>query len=145
MADNAKQQFLNLNSCAKAKLNEKFEKFTENGNHLGDFYSHINDQDKSYKDLWFVIEIVFIFSHSQVSVESGFSINSSIMVENLQEESLVAQRFVYDSVNSLGGIKKIDSILINSKMLKSVKDANRHDKAALDKRKEVDKKKMKKV
>ena len=86
-----------------------------------------------------------IFSHGQASVESGFSINSSIMVENLQEESLVAQRFVYDSVNSLGGIKKIDSILINSKMLKSVKDANRHDKAALDKRKEVDKKKMKKV
>ena len=145
MADNAKQQFFNLTSCAKAKLNEKFEKFTENGNHLGDFYSHINSQDKSYKDLWFVIKIVFIFSHVQASVESGFSINSSIMVENLQEESLVAQRFVYDSTNSLGGIKKNDSILINNKMLKSVKDANRHDKAALEKRKEADKKKKRKM
>ena len=67
------------------------------------------------------------------------------MVENLQEESLVAQRFVYDSTNSLGGIKKNDSILINNKMLKSVKDANRHDKAALEKRKEADKKKKRKM
>ena len=28
-ADNAKQQFFNLTWCAKAKLNEKFEKFTK--------------------------------------------------------------------------------------------------------------------
>ena len=62
------------------------------------------------------------------------------MVENLHEESLVAQRLVYDSINSLGGIKKIDSIPINSKMLKSVKDANSHYKAALEKRKKADKK-----
>ena len=61
------------------------------------------------------------------------------MVEHLREESLIAQRLVYDSINSLGGIKKIDSIPIN-KMLKSVKDANRHYKAALEKKKDVHKK-----
>ena len=81
-----------------------------------------------------------IFSNGQASVESGFSVNSLIMVENLHEESLVAQRLVYDSINSLGGIKKIDSIPINSKMLKSVKDANSHYKVALEKRKKADKK-----
>ena len=79
-----------------------------------------------------------IFSHGQASVKSGFSINSTIIVENLHEESLVAQRLVYDSVNSLGGIKKIDTIPINKEMLKSVKDSNRNDKIALDKRKEAD-------
>ena len=56
MADNAKQQFFNLNSHAKAKLNEKFEKFTENDSFLNDFY-YIIGQDKSYKDLWFVIKL----------------------------------------------------------------------------------------
>ena len=76
-----------------------------------------------------------ILSHGQASVESGFSINSSIMVENLQEESLVAQQLVHDSINSLGAIKNIDSILINNEMRKSVKDANRHYEAALEKRK----------
>ena len=70
VADNAKQQFFNLTSCAKANLNEKFEKFTENNSCLDDFYYDIIGQDKSYKDLWFVIKIV---------------------VENLHEESLVAQ------------------------------------------------------
>ena len=62
------------------------------------------------------------------------------MVEHLREESLIAQRLVNDSINSLGGIKKIDSIPINNKMLKSVKDANRHYKAALEKKKDVNKK-----
>ena len=85
-----------------------------------------------------------IFSHGQTSVESGFSINSSIMVENLREESLVAHRLVYDLINSLGGIKKFDSISINNKMQKSVKDVNRQYKAVLEKRKEVDKKDNKK-
>ena len=62
------------------------------------------------------------------------------MADNLQEESPVAPRLIYDSVNYLGEIKKIDSILIDYKMLKSVKDANRHYKEALEKRKEADKK-----
>ena len=55
VADNAKQQFFNLTSCAKAKLNEKFEKFTENDSRLDDFYFDIINHDKSYKDLWLVI------------------------------------------------------------------------------------------
>ena len=118
VADNAKLQFCSLSSAAHVKLNEIFENFSENGNCLDDFYYDVIGQDKSYKDPWFVIKIVLIFLHGQASVESGFSINSSIMVENLHEESLVAQRFVYDLVNSLGGIKKIDTIPINKEMLK---------------------------
>ena len=47
-----------------------------------------------------------MFSNSQGSVESYFSINSSIMADNLQEESPVAHRLIYDSVNYLGEIKK---------------------------------------
>ena len=45
-----------------------------------------------------------IFSHGQASVDSSFSINSSIMKENFHEESLVAQQLVYDLLNSLNGI-----------------------------------------
>ena len=60
------------------------------------------------------------------------------MVKNLHEESFIAQRRVYDSVNSLGGIKKIDTVSINYKMLKSVTDSDRNYKVGLDKRKEVD-------
>ena len=138
MADNAKLQFWSLSSAARVKLNKRFENFSENDSRLDDFHYDIIGQDKSYKDLWFVIKIVLIFSHGQASVESGFSINSSIMLENLHEESLVAQGLVYDSVNSVSGIKKIDTIPINKEMLKSVKDSNRNYKIALDKMKEAD-------
>ena len=72
VTDNAKQQFFNLTSCAKAKLNEKFDKFKESDSRLDDFYYDIFGQDKSYKDLRFVIKIVLIFSHGQAYVESGF-------------------------------------------------------------------------
>ena len=138
VADNAKLQFCSLSSAACVKLNERFENFSETDSRLHDFCYDVIGQDKSYKDPWFVIKIVLIFSQGQASVESGFSINSSIIVENVHEESLVAQRLVYDSVNSLGGIKKIDTIPINKEMLKSVKDSNRNYKIALDKRKEAD-------
>ena len=138
VADNPKLQFCSLSSAARVKLDERFENFSENGRCLDDFYYDVIGQDKSYKGPRFVIKIVLIFSLGQASVESGFSINSSIIVENLHEESLVAQRLVYDSVNALGGIKKIDTIPIIKEMLKSVKDSNRNYKIALDKRKEAD-------
>ena len=64
-AVNTKQQFFKLTSCARAKLNEKFEKFTENDSRLDDFYYNIICQDKSYKDLQFVIKIVVICLHGQ--------------------------------------------------------------------------------
>ena len=76
--------------------------------------------------------------HGQASVESGFSLNSSIMVEDLHEESLVTQRLVYDLVKSHGGIKKIDTIPVNDKMLEIVKDSNKNYKVALDKKEEAD-------
>ena len=138
VADNAKLQFCSLSSAARVNLNERFENFSENDSRLDGFYYDVIGQDKSYKHPLFVIRIVLIFSHGQASVESGFSINSSIIVENLNEDSLIAQRLVYDSVNSLGGIKKIDTIPINKEMLKSVKDSNKNYKIALDKRKEAD-------
>ena len=138
MSDNAKLKLCSLSSAARVKLNERFENFNENDSRLDDCYYDVIGQDKSFKDLWFAINIVLIFSHVQASVEDGFSINSSIMVENLHEKSLVAQRLVDDSANSLGDIKKIDTIPINKEMLKSVKHSNTNYKIALDKRKEAD-------
>ena len=49
------------------------------------------------------MKCIFVLSHRNASVESGFSINSGILVENLHEESVVAQRQVYDAVLDAGG------------------------------------------
>ena len=44
-------------------------------------------------------------------MESGFSINNEILVENLHEESVVAQRQVCDAVHDAGGIDDNKSML----------------------------------
>ena len=51
---------------------------------------------------------LLLLSHGQASVERGFSINKEIEVENLAEESVVAQRVICDTVMSLGGIHNVD-------------------------------------
>ena len=49
---------------------------------------------------WKVFIIIFTLSHGQAAVERGFSVNSELLVENLQEKILVPTRFMYSSVKS---------------------------------------------
>ena len=46
-----------------------------------------------------VLKIVFTLSHGNASVESGFSVNESILVENMSKRSLIGQRLVIDAIN----------------------------------------------
>ena len=102
-----RSQFSSLSSCSSVDLNEKFENFSENDSCLDDFYYGVIGQDKSYEDLWFAIKIILIFfAWSQASIESGFSIYSSIMVEKLLEESLVAERLVFVQLTLLVVLRK---------------------------------------
>ena len=45
---------------------------------------------------------VFTLSHGQSQVERCFSNNADKMVENLHNDSLIAQRVVYDDMKSKG-------------------------------------------
>ena len=51
--------------------------------------------------LWKVMICVFTFSHGQGQIEHDFSINKSLLVENMHEKSICAQQLVSDFVNSL--------------------------------------------
>ena len=55
-----------------------------------------------------MVSDLLLLSHRQASVERGFSVNRQIEVENLHEESAVAQRLVCDYINNAGGIHKVD-------------------------------------
>ena len=50
--------------------------------------------------VWEVFRIIFTLSHDQAVVERGFSANSKLLFENLQEKTLFASRFVCSSVKS---------------------------------------------
>lgn len=70
------------------------------------------------------------------TVERGFSVNDSLLVENLQERSLIAQRVVYDSIKAAGGVLNVE---ITREMLRSVNGASARYKEALEeRRKEFD-------
>ena len=47
-------------------------------------------------------------SHGNASVESGFSVNEDLLVENLLESSLVSKRLVYDAVKYHGDSSNIE-------------------------------------
>lgn len=64
-------------------------------------YQFINEK---YSNLWKIFKMILVLSHGQASVERGFSINKNLEVENLSENSYIAQRIVCDYVKHAGGV-----------------------------------------
>ena len=65
---------------------------------------------------------MLILSHGNVCVESGFSINEDMLLENMKERSLMAYRLVYGGVMNAVGISIVD---ITKEMIKDVDDAHK--------------------
>lgn len=63
--------------------------------------------DRKGGNLKNVIVILLPLPHGNAMLERGFSVNGVLVVENLREESLIAQRLMYDSIQDLGGINKL--------------------------------------
>ena len=64
---------------------------------LDEFYWNYM-KDAKHAKVWEVFTNICTLSHVQAAVERGFSVNSKLLVENLQEKILVATCFVYSSV-----------------------------------------------
>ena len=60
-----------------------------------------------YQKLFKAVQLILVLSHGQASVERDFSVNKELEVENLANESLVAQRIVCDHINAVGGILNV--------------------------------------
>ena len=85
-----------------------FHKLVWNKERLDIFYHKAIGSKEEFKEIWSVFQIVFSLSHGNARVESGFSVNADMLVENLKEESLIAQRRVYDSVVASGGVLNVN-------------------------------------
>ncbi|XP_049518510.1 uncharacterized protein LOC125943340 [Dermacentor silvarum] len=84
----------------------------------------------SNKELLAFAKIILTLSHGNASVERGFSINKSCLVENQKELSLVAQRIIFDAVSSAGGVA---SVQLTKRMFQMVRGANARWKEELEK------------
>ena len=71
--------------------------------------------------------------HGNAAVERSFSINKECLVENLLNDSLVAQRVVYDSVSSAGGVAAVP---IPKALIRAVRNASAKRKEAAQKKKD---------
>ena len=80
-----------------------------------------------------VVKPVMILSHGNTHVESGFSTNEEMLVENMSECSVVAQRMVFDGVMNEVGISNVD---VNRKVLKFVNNTHSEYVKQLEKQKE---------
>ena len=76
--------------------------------------------DGKYPALFSLVKKLLLVSHGQARVESGFSTNKEIEVENLAEEGLQAQRRVCDGLNHYGGPLNFP---INQKLMQKCQNA----------------------
>lgn len=58
-------------------------------------------RDTQYEKLWDVFKIMLTISHGQALVERGYSVNKDLLIENMQERTVIALRHVYDGVSAL--------------------------------------------
>ena len=113
--NHADLQFQEL--CILATGAPEFKNFDFYKERIDDFYVTILSGKPKFKELFSFVKLVCILSHGNATVESGFSINSDVLVENLLEKSVVAQRQVYDGIHHSGGVLEVD---ITKSLIKSV-------------------------
>ena len=132
VADAAKNEYRELCSLAASKeLKPSFETFNVSATcRLDEFYFKLLDHQHDYANVWQVFKMILVLSHGNAAVESGFSVNGDMVIENLAESSLVAQRMVYDSVKYAGGVSEVT---IDKSMLQYVRGArSRYEQALQD-------------
>ena len=98
---------------------------------MGSFDVIILGKIPKFKELFNAVKSVCILSMGNTTVESGFSINSDVLVENLLEKCVVAQRQVCDGIHHSGGILKVD---ITKAMIKCVNISHSRYQEALKKK-----------
>jgi hypothetical protein len=89
-----------------------------------------------FSSIWKVCKITFTLSHGQAAVERGFSVNKEVLVENLEQLSLVSQRLVYDHM-TFGQSAQLQDFKIERQLLLSCKSAHARYKEALEENKKV--------
>ena len=58
------------------------------------------ESTSGFTDLIKVFKLLLVLSHGQTNMEHGFSINKSLLIENLLEGSFISQRIIIDYVKA---------------------------------------------
>ena len=80
---------------SRISFNGQRTKRVTESHRLDTFYWKWCDGISTFKKLVEVSKVILTLSHGQASVERSFSVNKSLLVENLATKSLIAQRIIY--------------------------------------------------
>ena len=72
---------------------------------------------ESYQKLWEVLKLAMVLSHGQSEIERGFSANKDILSSNMQADTLIEYRLVYDAVRKMP--EAVEDMTISKSMLES--------------------------
>ena len=135
IADKVKRAYITL--CEQPSVQSALRAFKRKEDRLDRFLmSVLKQEDTEPGDalLSFMKQILVLF-HGNAAVERSFSINKECLVENLHEDSLIAQRCVYDAVATCGGVSAVP---ISKAMIHSVRNSSGKRLEALKKKKDED-------
>ena len=79
----------------------KCSKFDRKKERMDNFYFKKFDMDDTYRNLAIVLQLIFVLSHGQASVERGFSLNKGVLNDNMTELSIISRRVVKDHLRIL--------------------------------------------
>lgn len=82
-----------------------------------------------YPCLWKVITMSLIMSHGNACVEGGFSVNKELLLPNLLQESIEAQRQILDGISAEGCFQ---NVALTKELFGYVRMARRRYRDALD-------------
>ena len=81
-----------------------FEEFNFKVDRLDLFLQKHIGSVRSLSKLWDLLRKLLILSHGQATVERGCSVNRQVMIENMKEQTCIAQRTIHDHIQSIGGL-----------------------------------------
>ena len=99
-ADEAKTEYLKFIGTECVLFKDKFLAFDAASDHVDTFLGTFLHGQKEYATLWNVCLFVFVLSHGQSAVETGYSVNEDMLAENLKYQSFIGQRMFYDHMFS---------------------------------------------
>nr|XP_054921779.1 uncharacterized protein LOC129382223 [Dermacentor andersoni] len=126
-ADRAMRSYKHV--CSLASAQAALKNFNRSTDRLDTLWAGICG---SHKELLTFAKMILSLSHGNASVERVFSVNKGCLVENQKEQSLVAQRIVFDAMSSAGGVASVE---VTKRMRQMVRGANARWKEELERTK----------
>lgn len=98
--DKAKQQYIKFQDQVNKYHKETCSMFKTSEQRLDEFWAKILDGKEQYDVLWSVVKKILTLSHGQACIERGFSVNKEVSDVNMDKETIIAYRVVYDAIKS---------------------------------------------